>query len=51
VIVEKLKKQTGMSVLVDDVMLEKPLSKLGLHVVPIRVGDSLVDLNVMIDKR
>jgi len=50
-IAKKLKLQAGIVVTPDDVLLDEPLLSTGGHIVPVRVGDVAVDLNVRIDKR
>ena len=51
VICEKAKKQAWLNLSPSDIVLEKPLTRPGIHVVPVRVGDALVDLKVTVQKR
>ncbi|MFA7252798.1 MAG: 50S ribosomal protein L9 [Candidatus Paceibacterota bacterium] len=47
-IVEELKKQKGVNLSVDHLVLEKPIKEIGEHAIPVKIGDREVTFKLLI---
>ncbi|KAL6046795.1 hypothetical protein QOT17_022011 [Balamuthia mandrillaris] len=51
VIIEKLRKQHSIQLREEDLQLPEPITRLGIHMVPVQVQDTTVELRVAVQRR